>query len=109
METGLLPQHKKSLLVSDGPIFDDAKLSNILGFNVSDSNAIEKALFTCINEGDSDKLLKIFRLVPSSTTVLQILLTTTYPNRDNFYQHDPEDELMAEELLGSRYLLFNKS
>jgi hypothetical protein len=93
---------QKSFPEVDFQQIDDVNISKILGFNVNDSGAIEKALFTNINTDDRDRLLQLFRLVPSSTTLLQILLTTTYPNRDNFYQHDPEDLLDAEELLGSR-------
>jgi hypothetical protein len=94
---------QKSFSGCESPVIDDSKISAILGFNVLDSTAIEKAMFTSINSDDREKLLQILQMVPSSTTVLQILLTTTYPNRDNFYQHDPEDLLDAEELLGSRF------
>ncbi|KAI8913197.1 ankyrin repeat-containing domain protein [Gorgonomyces haynaldii] len=54
-----------------------------LGFDISDSIALERNIFTAINDGDREKLLKIFTLYPSTTTVLQLLLTTTYPNRDH--------------------------
>jgi hypothetical protein len=97
-------QHKKSFSGSENISLDDSRISEILGFNCNDSAAVEKALFTAINDDDRSKVLQIFQLVPSSTMLLQILLTTTYPNRDDFYQHDPDAVRDAEELLGLRYV-----
>jgi ABC-type lipoprotein export system ATPase subunit len=102
-------QHKKSFSGSENMNLDDTKISEILGFNCTDSSAVEKALFTAINDDDRSRVLQIFQLVPSSTMLLQILLTTTYPNRDDFYQHESESLRDAEELLGLRYCLINQS
>jgi hypothetical protein len=90
-------------------LIDDALLSKKLGFDINDNSALEKSLFTCINEDNRTLLLDIFELYPSSTTILQILLTTTYPNRDNFYRHDQDIIADADELLGPRYLIINSS
>ncbi|KAJ3255640.1 hypothetical protein HK103_006165 [Boothiomyces macroporosus] len=79
---------------------DDEQLSQLLGFDVTDSSALEKAIFTSINEGNRVAILNIFQNYPSSTSILQILLTTTYPNKDHFYTHDPEVIRDADELLG---------
>ncbi|KAJ3272868.1 hypothetical protein HDV01_005191 [Terramyces sp. JEL0728] len=79
---------------------DDDQLSQMLGFDVSDSSALEKAIFTNINEGNRVAIVNIFQNYPSSTSILQILLTTTYPNKDYFYTHDPEVIRDADELLG---------
>lgn len=73
-----------------------------LGFDISDTSALERSLFTCVNEDNKQLLESIFLLHPSPTTILQILMTTTYPNRDNFYRHDQEVIKEAEELLGPR-------
>lgn len=81
---------------------DDEQLSQLLGFDVTDSSALEKAIFTSINEGNRVAILNIFQNYPSSTSILQILLTTTYPNKDHFYTHDPEVIRDADELLGER-------
>jgi hypothetical protein len=86
---------------------DDVFLSQKLGFDINDNSALEKTLFTCINEDNRTLLLDIFELYPSSTTILQILLTTTYPNRDNFYRHDQDIIADADELLGPRYISNN--
>ena len=80
----------------------DAQLTELLGFDPSDSSELERAIFSAINEGDREKLLNIFNKHPSPTTILQLLLTTSYPNRDEFYKHDPEVLADAEELLGPR-------
>src|SRR6476660_6851185 len=85
---------------------DEKLLSSKLGFNINDNSALERSLFTCINEDNRTLLLDIFEYYPSSTTILQILLTTTYPNRDNFYRHDQDIIADADELLGPRYVLF---
>lgn len=77
-------------------------LSLQLGFDVTDIAALESIIFSCINEDDRIRLLNIFEKYPSNTTVLQVLLTTSYPNRDRFYRHDPEVLEEASELLGPR-------
>ena len=84
--------------------FEEKLLSQKLGFDINDNSALEKTLFTCINEDNRSLLLDIFEHYPSSTTILQILLTTTYPNRDNFYRHDQDIIADADELLGPRYI-----
>ena len=78
-------------------------LSTKLGFSLSDTLALERTLFTCINEDNRQGLLDIFEEYPNDTDILQILLTTTYPNRDAFYRHDGGVVVDAEELLGLRY------
>lgn len=42
----------------------------------------------------------IFDKHPSPTIILQVLLTTSYPNSDAFYQHEPDVIDAANELLG---------
>nr|KAJ3418265.1 hypothetical protein HK105_000128 [Polyrhizophydium stewartii] len=61
---------------------------------------LERAIFTAVNEGDRDHLVRVFALYPAPTAILQMLLTTTYPNRDGFYKHDVEVIHDAHELLG---------
>lgn len=97
--------HKKSISNGEVAQLDMSSISEKLGFNATDPSALEKALFTCINEDNRKLLASIFELYPSPTTILQILLTTTYPNRDNFYRHDPEDLFDAHELLGPPYVI----
>jgi hypothetical protein len=81
---------------------EEAALSSCLGFDVKDFLALERAIFTCINDDNRNLLLDIFEKFPSDTTILQILLTTTYPNRDGFYRHDPDVLVESQELLGPR-------
>lgn len=83
---------------------DNQKLMEVLGFNPTDIPALEKAIFTCINQDNRSLLMQIFEKYPSDTTILQVLLTTSYPNRDGFYRHDNEVLNEAAELLGSRFL-----
>ncbi|KAJ3073974.1 hypothetical protein HDU98_000198 [Podochytrium sp. JEL0797] len=69
---------------------------------------LEETLFGAINAGDRDKLLKLLGSKSASKAVdsdsldkvLQLLLTTTYPNTDYFYSHDQEILPDALELLG---------
>lgn len=81
---------------------DEKELSKELGFDVSDSIESEKAIFYAINEDQRTQILNILQKHPSQTTILQILLTTTYPNQDYIYTYDPEVLLEANELLGHR-------
>jgi hypothetical protein len=81
---------------------DEKELSEELGFDVSDSIESEKAIFYAVNEDQRPQILNILQKHPSPTTILQILLTTTYPNQDHFYTHDPEVLIEADELLGHR-------
>jgi hypothetical protein len=98
---------KKNSFYESEIAMNDEMLFEIFGFNINDTISIERAIFTAINEGNRAFLIQIFDLIPSSTTLLQILLTTTYPNRDEFYKHDPEDIHDANELLGSKYFVFD--
>ncbi|XJO72475.1 hypothetical protein BDV3_003586 [Batrachochytrium dendrobatidis] len=86
-------------LLSAKPM-DSTAMSDMLGVSLDDPMALERAVFTAVNEGDTDHLKNVFSLYSSSTAVLQMLLTTSYPNRDNFYKHDPEVMQDAHELLG---------
>ncbi|KAJ3111372.1 Thioesterase super member 4 [Phlyctochytrium bullatum] len=61
---------------------------------------LERKIFTAINEGNRDALQNIFSKFPSSTEILSLLLTTTYPNTEGTYHHDPEVLSDACELLG---------
>ena len=81
---------------------ENSKISELLGFNIDDPSGLERTIFTAINEGDRDRLLAVFEFHPSSTEILQMLLTTSYPNRDGFYKHDPDVIQDAHELLGPR-------
>jgi hypothetical protein len=98
-----------SIRTSAEPEPDESETVNELGFNLTDQRALEREIFTAINEGEREFLLKIFDLHPSPTSILQLLLTTTYPNRDGFYQHDPEVLTDANELLGPGFLHLTKS
>ncbi|KAJ3089025.1 hypothetical protein HK102_007386 [Quaeritorhiza haematococci] len=69
-------------------------------FGSEDPAELERMIFTAINDGNRDALQTVFRTYPSSTAILQLLLTTTYPNHDGFYKHDPEVLQDAHELLG---------
>ncbi|TPX36687.1 hypothetical protein SmJEL517_g01382 [Synchytrium microbalum] len=66
-----------------------------------DSTELGKMIFSAINDGDRDKLAHILNDHPSSTLLLQLLLTTAYPNHDAFYAHDPDVIQDANELLGA--------
>ena len=81
---------------------ESGDLATALGFDVTDVASLESAIFTCINEDNRPLLLKVFEKYPSDTTVLQVLLTTSYPNRDGFYRHDQDTLEEAAELLGDR-------
>ncbi|KAL2911566.1 hypothetical protein HK105_208965 [Polyrhizophydium stewartii] len=81
---------------------DEASISAILGIAADDPMGLERAIFTAVNEGDRDHLVRVFALYPAPTAILQMLLTTTYPNRDGFYKHDVEVIHDAHELLGPR-------
>jgi hypothetical protein len=85
---------------SPGVDLDDTEIAKIIGFDPSDTSKLETTLFSCINEDNRQLLLQIFELMPASTSILQILLTTTYPNRDNFYRHDQQILTEAEVFLG---------
>ncbi|KAJ3416454.1 hypothetical protein HDV05_001612 [Chytridiales sp. JEL 0842] len=61
---------------------------------------LERTIFTAVNDGDRDTLTDLFENHPSSTFILQLLLTITYPNVDGFYHHDSEVIQDAHELLG---------
>ncbi|KAJ3011318.1 hypothetical protein HKX48_006908 [Thoreauomyces humboldtii] len=61
---------------------------------------IKRVIFTAINDEDQAALSDFLITYPSSTEVLQLLLTTTYPNTDIFYQLDEEVLNDAAELLG---------
>ena len=103
-ETEPAPPVKRSLTLS-GSDFSTAHeklLSKKLGFDLSDSAALERVIFSYINTGERDKIQELFQLHPSPTTILQILLTCTYPNRDGHYRHEPDNIIEAEELLGPR-------
>jgi hypothetical protein len=84
------------------PSSEEILSSSQLGFDVTDVEALERIIFTSIDEGDRSRLLQLFELHPSPTTILQVLLTTTYPNREGHYKHDPDIQIEAEELLGPR-------
>eukprot|EP00842_Homolaphlyctis_polyrhiza_P000703 jgi/Hompol1/1633/HPOL_002743-RA len=77
-----------------------ASLQPSLDISSDDPMGLERAIFTAVNEGNREHLLNVFEHYPSPTAILQMLLTTTYPNRDGFYQHDPEVIHDAHELLG---------
>ncbi|TPX45772.1 hypothetical protein SeMB42_g03632 [Synchytrium endobioticum] len=66
--------------------------------NVQD---LGKMIFSAINDGDREKLQHILSHHPSSTLILQLLLTTAYSNHDAFYAHDPDVIADANELLGA--------
>ncbi|KAH6574586.1 hypothetical protein BASA61_000595 [Batrachochytrium salamandrivorans] len=89
-----------SIIDSQTPSMDDAAISDILGVGLDDPMALERAIFTAINEGDLDRIKNVFELYPSESVLLQMLLTTAYPNRDGFYKHDAEVTQDAQELLG---------
>ncbi|KAJ3177920.1 hypothetical protein HDU87_004202 [Geranomyces variabilis] len=61
---------------------------------------IKRLVFTAINDGNRPMLVDFLATYPSATEVLQLLLTTTYPNSDLFYQLDEEVVNDAAELLG---------
>ncbi|KAJ3155905.1 hypothetical protein HDU89_005463 [Geranomyces variabilis] len=61
---------------------------------------IKRLVFTAINDGNRPMLADFLATYPSATEVLQLLLTTTYPNLDLFYQLDEEVANDAAELLG---------
>ncbi|KAI8825044.1 uncharacterized protein EV422DRAFT_243290 [Fimicolochytrium jonesii] len=61
---------------------------------------IKRIIFTAINNGDTAGLREFLAIYPGATEVLQLLLTTTYPNTDLFYQLDEEVLNDAAELLG---------
>ena len=63
---------------------------------------IEKSIFSSINEGNREQLQDIFKNYPNTTAILQLLLTTAYPNTDGFYKHDADVQLDVDHLLGSR-------
>ncbi|TPX60453.1 hypothetical protein SpCBS45565_g07520 [Spizellomyces sp. 'palustris'] len=65
---------------------------------------LKRIIFTAINDDDRDALLDLFANYPAPTDVLQLLLTTTYPNADGFYQLDEEVLNDAAELLGPRFV-----
>ncbi|KAJ3376829.1 hypothetical protein HDU92_008971, partial [Lobulomyces angularis] len=65
-----------------------------------DQTNLEMLIFTAINEGNKEKLVEIFNTYPNDTKILQLLLTTAYPNDDKFYRHDPDVLKDATELLG---------
>ncbi|KAI9339293.1 hypothetical protein BDR26DRAFT_386350 [Obelidium mucronatum] len=64
---------------------------------------LEKRLFGAVNEGDVAALRRLFSVdceADANDKVLQLLLTTTYPNTDGFYTHDQDVIPDALELLG---------
>lgn len=61
---------------------------------------IEAYIQHCINEGDHELLAHLFTDSPSQTEVLQVLLTTTYPNIEGYYKHEEDCIEDAKELLG---------
>jgi hypothetical protein len=65
-----------------------------------DQSELGKIIFSAINEGDRERLQHLLNHHPSSTLLLQLLLTTTYPNHDGFYAQDPDVIQDANELLG---------
>lgn len=68
------------------------------------SRRLEQLIFSAINEGNKEKLSGLFNTFNShSTAIIQLLLTTAYPNDDGFYHFDQEVALDAEELLGTRF------
>ncbi|KAJ3319373.1 hypothetical protein HDU76_000575 [Blyttiomyces sp. JEL0837] len=72
-----------------------------LGTDFDDPAELERIIFTAINDGDRETLQDLFKSHPSPTSILQLLLTTTYPNTDDFYKHDPDVISDAQELLGA--------
>ena len=95
---------KRSLTLtgSDLQTQHEKLLSKKLGFDISDSATLERVIFSYINDGERDKIQELLEMHPSPTTILQILLTCTYPNRDGHYRHEAENLVEAEELLGAR-------
>ena len=71
---------------------------------LEDPMGLERVVFNAINEGDRDTLIRVFEKHPNPTTILQMLLTTSYPNRDGFYKHDADVLQAAHELLGQRLI-----
>ncbi|KAI8801611.1 hypothetical protein BJ742DRAFT_859107 [Cladochytrium replicatum] len=66
----------------------------------SDSAELERKVFAAINDGDRKGLQEMFAKEEDSTEILQILLTTSYQNHEEFYSHDPDVLTDAHELLG---------
>lgn len=95
---------KRTMSISElSSPYNEKKLCDELGFNVSDISEVEKAIYSSVHDDDRTRLLKIFETHPSPPTLLQILLTTTYSNKEKNYQHEPDVLVEAQELLGSRY------
>jgi hypothetical protein len=68
-----------------------------------DNKNLEQLIFSAINHGNLEKLSRIFDTANlNSTKVLQLLLTTAYPNEDHFYKYDTDDKIEADELLGPK-------
>ncbi|KND04488.1 uncharacterized protein SPPG_00216 [Spizellomyces punctatus DAOM BR117] len=74
--------------------------SGFQGSALERDTELKRIIFTAINDDDRDTLLDLFANYPAPTDVLQLLLTTTYPNADGFYQLDEEVLNDAAELLG---------
>jgi hypothetical protein len=69
-----------------------------------DTRNLEQLIFSAINHGNHEKLAELFDSDNQNPTeVLQLLLTTAYPNEDHFYKYDIEDKMEADELLGQKY------
>ncbi|KAJ1555140.1 hypothetical protein HK096_008407 [Nowakowskiella sp. JEL0078] len=86
-------------------IFFDPTISMGSNLGLSDDQnldeyTLERELFTAINNGDRESVKNIFSKEASETSILQLLLTTSYPNEDKLYFHDPEVLAEAYELLG---------
>lgn len=100
------------------PVFEDgardeaasesASIENLKDETLKDigKNWLERAVFTAINDGDADGLRAVFAQA-APVDALQLLLTTAYPNRDNFYVHDDASLCDADTLLGPRFVVSN--
>ncbi|KAI9207888.1 uncharacterized protein BJ171DRAFT_596312 [Polychytrium aggregatum] len=78
----------------------DASINSASSNATDDPAELERLIFSAINDGDRDGLIEILENPSSSTAILQLMLTTSYPNADHFYKHDPEVQQDADELLG---------
>ena len=72
-----------------------------------EATSLERIIFTAINNGDIEELRNVLKDENKSTAILQLLLTTAYPNDDNFYNFENEVQNDAVELLGDSVLSLN--